>query len=966
MTLTPRQLNLPHDEWRPGQYEAVQAIQRSKKRVVLLDAPTGSGKCIDVNTLVSTPNGLKKVGSLKVGDKITSVSERGKSSYDVVSHVFPIEVKDAIEIKTRYGYSVTCTGDHAVLTWDGTFTWKLSSELSAGDYLCVAHDGFFPDNDIDLSEFRYEPRKCTNMTRLNLPTLPTSLDEDWAYFVGLLIGDGACGAKTSLKITTEENEIDSFVRDFCNKIGLVASAPYQSKSNAWDITISSVVLRDFLSFIGVGRKKSIDKSIPWVILDGTKPVVVAFLRGLFDTDGSIHDRGFEYGSSSKQLAEQVHVLLLKFGITSSLKYRQKTNSYRVMVSGLSLRTLKDEIGFRLTRKSTKLDSVCSVKTNTNVEVIPHMRDHLFGMYKNFRDYCHQIGLPFYKEIAKRGSNKSTINAYIYNGKRKALNPSREKLSQLLNIMNEVAPQELIDLNNSDIFFDPIVSINRVPKIETVDISVLGNNNFIAGGVVTHNSALGLALGSFGKTVRAVMITKALQNQYANYPLTEALFGLNNYDCALLDGAFTADACAFAHDMGKCPMVGMNKCDYVNQRNRTKMSPRQALSYPYYFLSSWTKKEDGVVDYLYCDEAHHLPQAIMNFMTFEAQPHQLSKMGLEQFPKMPEPQIARRAMVLSWLEYTIDKAQAEVDYLNGVQDKSIGMIAKTRYLTSLLNNARTTYNAMNESGDDFYIELMDNGGLRIFPLTPAPFFWNVFNVPEETKIVLASATIGNHKQFAQLLGIGNDYESHVVPPVYPPHSQPIYVYEDAPRMSYKSTDFDYKKQVEIIDSIIQKFPDDAHGLVHFVSIATAKRFAEMLAPKYKNRIWMPDANHNTEEKLAAWEERINTHPGTICLSWSFSTGVDAPKISWCVVQKIPFMTLDVVGKQLMERNKRLYAWFAGVTAEQACGRIRRGDPSHYEVPGEPLRKYVAIIDGNWTRVKSFFSDHFRDQITKVSI
>jgi hypothetical protein len=477
------------------------------------------------------------------------------------------------------------------------------------------------------------------------------------------------------------------------------------------------------------------------------------------------------------------------------------------------------------------------------------------------------------------------------------------------------------------------------------------------------TALGLALGSFGKTVRAVMITKALQNQYSTYPLTEALFGLNNYDCALLDGAFTADACAFAHDMGKCPMVGMNKCDYVNQRNLTKASPRQALSYPYYFLSSWTKKEDGVVDYLYCDEAHHLPQAIMNFMTFEAQPHQLSKMGLEQFPKMPEPQIARRAMVLSWLEYTIDKAQAEVDYLNGVQDKSIGMIAKTRYLTSLLNNARTTYNAMNENGDDFYIELMDNGGLRIFPLTPAPFFWNVFNVPDETKIVLASATIGNHKQFAQLLGIA-DYESHVVPPVYPPESQPVYYFNDAPKMNYKSSDADYQKQAQIIVEIANKFSETAYGLVHFASKEVTYKFAGLLSKSLGKRVWIPNESSSTEEKLTEWEQRKIDVPGTVCLSYSMHTGIDAPDVSWCVVEKVNFLPLDTVGRQIMERNPRLYRWIAAITVEQSCGRIRRGSPDHYEAPGQPLRKYVAILDNNFLSLKKLYSAHFQDQLTKV--
>ncbi len=478
------------------------------------------------------------------------------------------------------------------------------------------------------------------------------------------------------------------------------------------------------------------------------------------------------------------------------------------------------------------------------------------------------------------------------------------------------------------------------------------------------TALGLALGSRGKIVRALTFTKALQAQYAGYPSTEALYGLGNYPCALLGNIFNADACAFSANMLECHVAGEGGCAYVNQRQITKESHRQALSYPYYFLSSWPHKSDAAVDYLYCDEAHHMPQAIMSHMTLEVKPDQLSKMGFEPIPQMPEPQVARRSLVLAWLEYTIDKGQQEIDRLNSIKEKSPGLIMKIRYMTNLVQNSRVTYQAMEENGDDFFIDLADDGGLKIFPLTPAPFFWTLFDVNERTKIVPASATLGNHREFVKLLGIGNDWESHIVPPVYPPESQPVFYYDDAPRMGYKSSEADYRKQVEIMDSIISKFPKSAEGLIHFVSIQTAKKFGHMLSSRYGDRLWMPDVRHSTEEKLVAWETRRKKHPGTICLSWSFHTGLDYGSGDFSILQKIPYAPLDTLGQKLLERNKRLYGWLAGITAEQACGRIRRGEPEHYEVPGQPLRKHVSIIDSNWKRVASYFSDHFRDQMTKA--
>lgn len=483
-------------------------------------------------------------------------------------------------------------------------------------------------------------------------------------------------------------------------------------------------------------------------------------------------------------------------------------------------------------------------------------------------------------------------------------------------------------------------------------------------VGSGKTAVGLALGSRGKSVRTLTFTKALQSQYANYPSTEALYGLNNYPCALLGGIFNADACAFAANMLDCHVAADGGCAYVNQRRVTKESDRQALSYPYYFLSSWPHKNDAAVDYLYCDEAHHMPQAIMSHMTLEVKPDQLSKMGMEPIPQMPEPQVARRALVLAWLEYTIDRGQQEIDRLNNIKEKSPGLIMKIRYMTNLIQNSRVTYAAMEENGDDFFIDLMDDGSLRIFPLTPAPFFWTLFNVDERTKIVPASATLGNHREFVKLLGIGSDWESHVVPPVYPPSSQPVYYYDDAPKMNYKSGPGDFKKQAELMIEIANKFPSSANGLIHFVSKEVTKKFAYMLSSKLGDRLWVPDERHSTEEKVAAWELQKKKNPGTICLSWSMHTGIDAPDVSWSAIQKVNYLPLDTLGKQLMERNPRLYRWLAAITVEQSCGRIRRGSPEHYEEPGQPLRKYVAVLDNHFLSLKSMYSSHFQDQLTRV--
>jgi len=481
------------------------------------------------------------------------------------------------------------------------------------------------------------------------------------------------------------------------------------------------------------------------------------------------------------------------------------------------------------------------------------------------------------------------------------------------------------------------------------------------------SALGLALGSRGHSVRALTFTRSLQAQYATYPHTHALYGLSAYPCELLGNIMNADMCAFGDNMLKCDHAAMGRCQYVRQREITRMSNRQALSYQYYFNASWVHKDNAVVDYLYCDEAHSLPQVIMNQMTLELQPHVLSRMNLAPIPSMPNSQHVMFPLTVAWLWTVVEQLKSQLEAMgdddgNNPDTKNI---KRKKALSNMLSSIKIVVEAMDDNRDSFYIHL-DEERIKIFPLTPAPFFGYLFNVdPAQTKIVMASATLGNHREFAGLIGINkHSYQSHIVPPVYPPESKPVFYYADGPKMGSKAGVAEQKKQIELMRQIVDMFPKDTHGLIHFASKETAKEYGRILSHYYDNRIWLPDEKHTTEQKLEAWENQKKKQPGTLCLSWSFTTRIDAPDIGINIIQKTNFMPLDEVNTQLLANNPKLYKWLAAVDMEQASGRHRRGEPEHYEEEGEPMRKFTAILDNNFRIVRPFFSENFKKQLVKI--
>jgi hypothetical protein len=93
------------------------------------------------------------------------------------------------------------------------------------------------------------------------------------------------------------------------------------------------------------------------------------------------------------------------------------------------------------------------------------------------------------------------------------------------------------------------------------------------------------------------------------------------------------------------------------------------------------------------------------------------------------------------------------------------------------------------------------------------------------------------------------------------------------------------------------------------------------------------------------------------------GLDAPDLKFNIIGKIPFKTLDRFGMAELQHNPSFYYLWAAILTEQAAGRIRRGEPEHYETPGRAVNKVVAIADGNYTRIQKQFSSHFKNCLTQ---
>ena len=91
---------------------------------------TRSGYCLDLDTLVETEKGLKKLCDVVVGDLLKS-----NIGYNEVKTVFPKQKKKTYKIRTKTGKEIICSEDHLFPT--DTEEKNIKNGLSVGDKLYV-------------------------------------------------------------------------------------------------------------------------------------------------------------------------------------------------------------------------------------------------------------------------------------------------------------------------------------------------------------------------------------------------------------------------------------------------------------------------------------------------------------------------------------------------------------------------------------------------------------------------------------------------------------------------------------------------------------------------------------------------------------------------------------------------------------------------------------------------------------
>jgi replicative DNA helicase len=331
--------------------------------------------------------------------------------------------------------------------------------------------------------------------RLNT-TAPT-LTSEQAALLGHLIGDGCTLPRHAVQYTTKERELAEAVADLATGcFGDALSPRIERQRTWWQVFLSASEhlthrrrnpVAEWLDGLGAWGYRSYEKRVPAKVFEQPNEIIRHFLKHLWATDGTLgvfgrqHPRALAYyATSSEALAQDVQHLLRRLGIVARVRrvsQRDKgRDQWHVTLSGKpDLLAFADQVG-TVGPKEARLEalqSFCRRRThNTNRDVIPKAAWH--SLVEPARQ---ALGIGQRDMQAAIGTSYSGTALY-------RSNLSRERA---LRVSRVVQSQELERLAASEVYWDQVATVEPDGVRDVYDLEVPGHHNFVANGIVAHNS-----------------------------------------------------------------------------------------------------------------------------------------------------------------------------------------------------------------------------------------------------------------------------------------------------------------------------------------------------------------------------------------------------------------------------------------------------------------------------------------------
>ena len=455
----------------------------------------GVRRCLPHHTLVHTKDGLKQIKDIRSGDEVLTA----KGVYrNVVASQYTGKRK-LLAIHTQLGIFQS-TPEHrwAVLDdLDGNVRWVEACNLTQNDTLIHIPE-VIPGKKTSLPAYKYKkPKHSTTTQDITIP----QLDKDIVWLIGYLHGDGyiyrkdATYGEIMFACSPDMPETAKRVKENLERFNVRPKIVVYHHDRSIRIRVKSNQLANYFYQF---KQPNSSIVIPDFILQGTPEIRAAYIAGAFDADGSIKSRN---GKKVRPI------------ITSSI-YPDWLRQLRAVLASLGISALVKQN--RPARENWK---ALYLLTTISIEAIIRFSEQVGVYSEKWRNDAVHLGKKKEQNsfvvprnvLAQSPYRKAFDSAYYVSSSNVALSLSKfERIVGQLHESSSVKDNRVAVLEKEPTVRFPIVfsylpnkcvmlqrgykpvKIKRITKggsDHTYDIQVEGDEQFVAEGMLVHNSAL---------------------------------------------------------------------------------------------------------------------------------------------------------------------------------------------------------------------------------------------------------------------------------------------------------------------------------------------------------------------------------------------------------------------------------------------------------------------------------------------
>ncbi len=438
-------------------------------------APTG---CLVGDSLVLSDRGLVRLRGLGNPDgakwqdlDLRVATDDGPRE---ATKFFVNGIEPVVTVDTARGYRLQGTTTHRIRVVDanGDWQWRRFADVRQGDRVPMTLGGMIGEP----REVPLPPLPEAYWTSDHRTFVPRAMTADLAELLGYFMGDGSLHARgLRFCVTAGDDDVVSRLADLGRRLfGLTAAKA--EKAGYTEVRLDSVRLALWWEACGFAkhapvtqhRGKGYEPHIPDAVLYSNDPAAYrAFVRGLFEADGSVNGGYASWSTVSDRFSHDVQTLLLALGYATTRKTDQPSRGHKGANPVHVLRLLNASAGGRFLRE---------------ISFISERKREALAPAQHPQAARHDLVPVSRATVDRLAPDNDNLRKTMLLSLARTGMVSRRSATALL---ERTADPELAQ--SLGYFYDEVASARLGEEQLTYDLSVPSNVTYVANGFVSHNT-----------------------------------------------------------------------------------------------------------------------------------------------------------------------------------------------------------------------------------------------------------------------------------------------------------------------------------------------------------------------------------------------------------------------------------------------------------------------------------------------